>query len=527
MQASDTKSRGFALITSVMVGAILVIIVATGTVYLLGSSRLETADRNSGSAVNAAHACLSQAIATFDTGNPDAVATESLTFGNAECDVDVGETPDDGYVIESSGYLPNNEGNKKTLRAVIQPDSTDYDDYAVLAGGDVSLQKHAFVASLPSTGQGDVRSNGNVALVKHSSIWGDATAKGDVAADSKSHVWGTTTEGAKTSKIPAYTKHQIAGLADEAKDVKSTQIPSESLSAGNLDGYYYSYAGYDYLVPVDNGATLKLAKGSYTITGTMFVAGKLQVDDHVTITGEGKIVVTEGVLFKKHSKLLGSALDQHSDVISLHGDIEARHHSILGQVAASVKGRKDDDDDDKDSDDEDCKFGLDDALFADKRDADLVGCAAGGGDDGKDDDDKDKEKDKGMDSVSPLRDFLALFLPSVDQFLVAPAYAKDKDDDDDDDDDDKDGKDKKKKSGDQKYKHFWKKKFKGTLPVGCTLFAPSGDIKLSKHVTVIGNLIAGGTVEMHNHSDVIRNSDDPVQSIGLFSWKSTTVQTVK
>jgi len=303
------------------------------------------------------------------------------------------------------------------------------------------------------------------------------TAKGEITADTKSHVWGSSKANAPSAKIPAYTDSQITGLADDAKAVKSSVISADALGAGALQGYYYSYDGYNYLAKQSNPATLKLkAHTNYTLDGTMFVAGKLEINDRVTITGEGRIIVAEDILFRKKSKFLGTTVDAHSDIVSLHGNVTIRHNSLLGQVASSIKGRQSDHDDDNDTDDDHCKFGLDDALWADKRDSDVVGCAAAAGGD------KDKDKDKGKDKI-------------------------------------------KKKSADLKYGKWWKKKYKGAIPVGCTLFAPKGNVKLSKHTTLMGNIVAGGTVAMHNHSDVVRNVDDLVQSVGIFSWKSTVVRT--
>lgn len=542
----NRQQKGFALITSVMVGAILVIIVAVGGTYLLGSSNLGMQERGADRALNAAKSCLAYAVANFDTGNPDAVATTSMPFDQTSCDVMVAETPDDGYVIISDGRVPGTD-EKKRLRAVIKPDSEKIASYAILAGGDVSLQKHSFVASLPTTGKGDVHSNGDVSLLKHSSIWGVVNAAGDVDLDAKSHVWGGYTEGAKTVKIPAYTDSQITGFADEARAVKSQLIGSATLPAGALQGYYYSYADYDILSPQDNGATLTLSERNYTLDGTMFVAGKLVIDKNVTVTGEGRIIATEGIVFRKHAKLLGTSPTSHTDLVSLYGDIEVRHHAILGQVSSGLKGRKDDEDDGNDTDDEDCKFGLDDVLWADKRDIDRecrAGSPSGGdqegqdkgkGDDkdkGKSDGDKDKSKDKDKRSLLPGQpSWLTLFAPTLADALFPPAFARDGDDDEDEDgrgkdkDDDRGNKNKK-KSGDSKYHKLWKKKYRGVIPVGCTVYAMSGNVKFSKHVSLFGNVIAKGNVELHNHTDIFRNSDDPVQSVGIFAWQTTSVQRI-
>ena len=230
-------TRGFALITSVMVGAILVIIVATGVTYLLGSSQMTIADRSAGRADNAARAGLAAAIADFDTGAPQAVATSDVLYDQAKYSVTVTDVPDQGYVIEAVGALPNGS-SRRVLRSLIQPQSEDWGEYAIAAKGQVLLRNHSFVASLPETGKGDVRSNDSVSLMKHSSVWGNAMAVSDVTMDSKSHAWGGATFPAKTFKLPSYSKDQVKAFVDDAKAQKSAIIGTDALEDGNLDGYY-------------------------------------------------------------------------------------------------------------------------------------------------------------------------------------------------------------------------------------------------------------------------------------------------
>ena len=82
----------------------------------------------------------------------------------------------------------------------------------------------------------------------------------------------------------------------------------------------------------------------------MFVAGKLAIADNVEITGEGRIIATEGITAKKHFALVGNSLTSHTDLVSLYGNIEVRHHAVLGQLSTGLKGRKADVDDDNDED---------------------------------------------------------------------------------------------------------------------------------------------------------------------------------
>lgn len=542
-------SRGFALITAVMVGAILVIIVATGATYLLGSSQLTTAGRTGDRADNAARGGLAKAIAEFDTGSPQAVATSDVTFDQAKYTITVTEVGD-GYIVESVGTFGN---TTRKLRSLIQPAEEDWGQYAIAAKGDVDLQNHSFVASLPETGKGDVRSNDTISLMKHSSIWGSAMAVSDVTTDAKSHVWNGAQYPFKSLKFPAYTDNQIQGFVDDAKASKEAAIDATTLPEGKLDGYYYSHEDYDVFSAQNNGATLTLTKGTYTLSGTMFVAGKLLIESHVTITGEGRIIATEGITVQKHVEIMGTAQTSHADLVSLYGDIEVRNHVTLGQVSSGLKGRKSDTDDGKNSKDDDYLFGDDDLLWADKRDPDLTGSisdalAASGKDSSADADngigndekvkqDEIKTKLKKLISVDPgtstvalpWRKWLAMAVPAIEQALVPPALAKDDDGVNgkgNDDDEAASAGASKGKSGDIVHGKHWKKKYKGTIPVGCTIFAMKGDVTIAKHVTVVGNIIAGGNVDVTNHSDVIRNSADPVQSVGIFAWKSTSIQTV-
>ena len=485
------KKRGFALITSVMVGAILVIIVAAGMAYLLGSSRMVTADRISDDADEAARGCLAWAIAKFDSASPDAVATTSMTFDKALCDVKATDAGDAGFVLEAKGWLPQSKTTPRILRVTIQP-KNPLQYYAVAAGGDIRLRNHSFVASLPEKGKGDLRSNGSISAIKNSSAHGSATAVGTITADSKSHFWQGMNPGAPSFKMPKLSAAQIEDLHDQAEEVKSTQIPVTSLGAGELAGYYYSFANYDHLVSVSNGLTLKLDDHKdFTLNGTMFVSGKLLIENTVRITGEGRIIATEGITFRHHSQIIGTNMTSHTDVVSLYGDILVRRHSVLGKVHTSFKGRDKDKDDGNDNDDDDGQKSDDDDHFKRERDA-----------------------------LLPWSNWFVMAGRALDAMLMPPAYA-------DKDKADKDKSDKNDKNKNREHTKNWKKKYKGVIPVGCTLWAMTGNVKLSKHTTLLGNIMAGGWVEVWNRSDVIRNTDDPVDSVAIFGWQSTTVQTVK
>ncbi len=571
------RQRGFALLSAMMIGALLVIIVAGSLAYLLGSGHFLSAGVSHDVAYNTAQSGLASAIVNFDAGDPSAVATTDALYGNVPYSISVSDAPGRGYILTASSHLTQNPSQVRTIRSIIQPVNS-LAQYAIAAGGDVTLANHTFVTSRPSTGLGDVRSNGNIALSVHSSTDGTLYAEGSADVDTHSHAWAGVENWVGPMTMPTYTTAQILQFQAAAQSSQSVEIPRTPLAGGPggwgprgltgrspaaagswgpgpggwwvsgslpatlswgplpgeqaagacggpnslparqcgpaLEGYYYSYAGYDPTTPQTNGLTLELRSGNYTLDGVMFVAGKLLIHDGTTITGEGKIIATEGISIRDHVGIFGATKLAHIDLVSLYGDIEIRHHTVLGQLHSGFAGRRGDVDTLRDLEDQNDPTGQYSA-----------------GDDGQGGSD-DAIDSSQRDSWLPPSEWLARATGRLGSWLLPPAYA-----DDDSGDGQGDGGHPAHplppgfrangRGGDQEHGDDWKSRYSASIPVGCTVWAQAGNVRFFEHSTLLGNIIAGKTVWMSNHCDLVRNSADPVLSVGLDSWKASTFQTVR
>ncbi len=576
------RQGGFALLSAMMIGALLVIIVAGSLAYLLGSGHFLSAGISHDVAYNTAQSGLASAIANFDPGDPAAVATTDAVYGNVPYSISVSNAPGQGYILTASSHPAQDPSQVRTIRSIIQPvDSLA--QYAIAAGGDVTLANHTFVTSRPSSGLGNVRSNANIRLSVHSSTDGTLYAEGSTSVDAHSHAWAGAEDGVARMTLPTYTTAQILQFQAVAQASRSVEIPRTPLAggpggwgprgltgrspaaagswglgpggwwvAGNLpatlswgplpaeqpagacggpnslpaqqcgpalEGYYYSYPGYDPTTPTTNGLTLELRSGNYTLDGVMFVAGKLLIHDGTTITGEGKIIATEGISVRDHVGIFGATKLSHIDLVSLYGDIEVRHQSVLGQLNSGFVGRRGDVDTLRDLQDQNDPTGQYSA-----------------GDDGQGGSDDALDSSQ-RDSWLPPSEWLARATGRLNSWLLPPAYAEDAGGDTQAAGDDTsgvlparplppgfqaDG-----RGADQEHGDDWKSRYAASIPVGCTVWAQNGNVRFFEHSTLLGNIIAGQTVWMSNHCDLVRNSADPVQAAGLESWKASTYQTVR
>lgn len=484
------QQRGFALLTAVMIGAVLVVIVAAGMAYVIGSGRFLSAGQSRDVADNAAQAGIAWAIANFDSGDPAAVATSDVAYGSANYSISVADDSGQGYVLTASGWQGSSSSSAQvhTLRTIIQP--TDLlADYAIAANGNVEIDNHASIWSAPTAGLGNVRSNSNATVDTQSSTDGVVDAEGTATIGTQSSAAGSSS-GMSAMTFPVYSVAQLLQFQAAAEASQSVQIPQNSLSSSQsgtepsgcgdpntsrpsgcgtaLEGYYYSYPGYDVTTAQTNGLTLEISQGNYTLDGTMFVAGSVLIDNHVNIVGQGRIIATEGITADNHVAIAGATNASKIDLVCVYGNITIDNHATLGPLG-------------------------------------------------------DVDSNSSQFAWLPSTAMLSLEADRFFGWLNGPAYA------------DTLGARKSAPSGfvadgdgaDQEHDDDWQNGFSSSTPVGSTVWAQQGNVEIDNHCGLIGSIVAGGTVTFENHCDLVRNSADPGLSVGIESWKASSYQTVK
>ena len=210
------------------------------------------------------------------TGTP---LQESFTLNNRTVNV-TGEYQGSG-IFKATSTASGGGCGRATITAYINLGAGSF-TYVIAAKTSISLDNTA-VDSLPYSGDGDIRSNGNIDLGGNVLVNGDATAVGIITGQDR--VMGTPLEGASPIQFPG----DYSGLYKTMAKEGDTYNESVTLHGGTI---YFGPAHIVGDLTVEPNTTVIL-EGTVYVTGTITVNnGRFEGEQN--IAAEGNIAINGG-----------------------------------------------------------------------------------------------------------------------------------------------------------------------------------------------------------------------------------------
>lgn len=284
--------RGVALPIALLVSVVLVLLISAAARYAIGMMSSLEIHRARASALNVAEGGVEWAISRFDPGNLAAITT-SGTFAGGVYNLSVRALSGNRYAIRSDAFVPSTAHPQSTrsIEVVVASGNNPLGSMALAANGDTTINGSVTIDSLPQAGQGNVHSNHDLYI-----NGGAATLHGALSASGQAHAassYGATSQTTALD-IPTYTNTSIDSFATQAKNSGTQAIAS--FNGRTLSGYYSSYQGYDTHSAVNtNGGTITISSGDVTISGVVFIEGRLVISGNAELEGSGTIICTEGI----------------------------------------------------------------------------------------------------------------------------------------------------------------------------------------------------------------------------------------
>lgn len=339
--------RGIALMTALIVSALLVVVAAATIAILTSGSHGSLQDSNQGQALDIAEGGLDWAVANFSASSPDQIVTNDVPLGAGVYTIAAPSAlPGGRYLLTVYAYVPNasTPTSQRALQAIIAKINGAWGNYAVLAGGGLTMTGNAETTSTPSAGLGNVHTNGSLTLSGSNVVVDGSAEAADGISNSGGTIAGNQNPNASTLPIPNYTSSQLQSFLSQAQAAGTT--PIESYSGGNLSGYYSSTnSSYDPTQnpPASPPDSISISGGNVEVSGTVYIAGNLSISGRTTISGGGTLIVDgtismsgQGTINATDSAnpvaLVSLAAPSSGDAITLSGKAQAGGAAAFSNV---------------------------------------------------------------------------------------------------------------------------------------------------------------------------------------------------
>lgn len=336
MRAERKSEQGIALISTLLMGTLLVLLIAMGARYATSSASNMQLNRARAQALNVAEGGAEWAISRFDPLDLAVISTTS-TFAGGIYQVSARSLSGGRYAIRSMAWVPSQERplSTRSVEMILATASLKIGPYAIATGGDLSVSGAGDLS-------GDLHSNHDVYLSGSADIAGAVTAAGSVTPGSYEGASGGVTSHAEPISLPTFSEAQIQGYAAQAKAI-ATHAMTDPVGA-TLSGYYESYSGYDILDPGNTSGLSMELTGNQTVAidGIVFIEGRLVLSGTTHLTGSGLIICTQGIRMTGNAELEGAftvlTLSNNASAIDLAGNVEVEGLLLAPNGGLSVTG---------------------------------------------------------------------------------------------------------------------------------------------------------------------------------------------
>ncbi|HEY9766177.1 MAG TPA: hypothetical protein V6C82_07415, partial [Chroococcales cyanobacterium] len=177
------KERGIALISTILIGMVLLLIGISTATYIQTGGHMYIQQHSREEALNIADGGLEWAITHFDPNAPSAIAT-TAPFNLGQYQVSAPTSIDGGrQVVRVDGYLPSKSNPRyhRAIQAIIQGGASSPApafNYAVAAGSNIQMNGDMVITSSPAPNQGNIHANGNILNESSDTVRGTTTAHG-------------------------------------------------------------------------------------------------------------------------------------------------------------------------------------------------------------------------------------------------------------------------------------------------------------------------------------------------------------
>ena len=303
------NNKGISLI------AVIIVMLIVATLALMMASTMSTGNISSVTDMHAQQALyLAQAGMEWyveqlendsDWSSPPTVKTDQV-FGAGTFSVTYANETTDSIDITSTGKITGWDGNDVQRVMTEHMQKADFEDFVVFfGGGDGTIETDI---KKDQTITGDIFINGDISIDRDCAITGNVFATGGITTGNGTSISGTTTE--------------------------YTRLPSAQLT---LDTTYY-----DNLITTASGESSGDVKyDNDTISGTIYVNGKVELKNTITVTDSATIVATGEIKVKKNATVGDNITLITSDQIKIEDNTSVGINSTLfatDKIEISKKG---------------------------------------------------------------------------------------------------------------------------------------------------------------------------------------------